>query len=577
MHHWQTSTTHILYLDGTCSIHTVKYCKPYNIRYKDHANILAFLAGKWAIFCSLDRIKTNMAILKQNLDRIVNLGIESLFKKINRGIEKESLRVDPDGGLAMTRHPAALGSALTNPGITTDYCEAQLEFVSPVSTDMDDLTNFLTDAHHFTYQNIGDEKLWVNSMPCIVYSEKSIPIARFGYSNVGQMKEVYRRGLGHRYGRLMQTISGIHYNFSLPKEFWPYYLGKAAEEVSKDDISDQYMKLIRNFHRHTWLLFYLFGASPSVCKTFLAGHDHTLEEYAGNSFYAPYATSLRMSDLGYSNDAQSSIKVCYNKLENFTDSLIGAMNQSHPRYEEIGVKVDGKYQQLNTNLLQIENEFYGSIRPKRVAKSGERPSHALIERGVEYVEVRCMDLNPYVPIGIDQETMIFLDMFLLFCLFEDSPKMTAEETQKYTENNQRAVMRGREPGLKLQRNGEEISLTNWAEEMIDSMQPIAEMLNSIHFTQHYTQVLKLQLEKVADASQTPSGMILDDVQNNFNSFFDFAITQARKHERFFKHLVQNQNSKMQFEHQATESILKQKEIEENDTLSFDEYLAAYFA
>jgi len=518
-----------------------------------------------------------MAILKQNLDRIVNLGIESLFKKINRGIEKESLRVDPDGGLAMTPHPAALGSALTNPGITTDYCEAQLEFVSPVSTDMDDLTNFLTDAHHFTYQNIGDEKLWVNSMPCIVYSEKSIPIARFGHSNVGQMKEVYRLGLGHRYGRLMQTISGIHYNFSLPKEFWPYYLGKAADEVSKDDISDQYMKLIRNFHRHTWLLHYLFGASPSVCKTFLAGHKHSLKEYAGNSFYAPYATSLRMSDLGYSNDAQSSIKVCYNKLENFTDSLTAAMGTAHPEYEKIGVKVDGKYQQLNANLLQIENEFYGSIRPKRVAKSGERPSHALIERGVEYVEVRCMDLNPYVPIGIDQETMIFLDMFLLFCLFEDSPEMTTEETRKYTENNQRAVMRGREPGLMLQRNGEDISLTNWAEEMIMRMQPIADMLNSIHFTQRYTQVLKLQSEKIADAGLTPSGMILNDVQNNFNSFFDFAITQARKHERFFKHLVQNQNSKTQFEHQAAESILKQKEIEESDTLSFDEYLAAYFA
>jgi len=523
-----------------------------------------------------------MAILKQNLDRIVNLGIESLFKKINRGIEKESLRVDPDGGLAMTPHPAALGSALTNPGITTDYCEAQLEFVSPVSTDMDDLTNFLTDAHHFTYQNIGDEKLWVNSMPCILYSEKSIPIARFGNSNVGQMKEVYRLGLGHRYGRLMQTISGIHYNFSLPKEFWPYYLGKAPEEVSKHDISDQYMKLIRNFHRHTWLLFYLFGASPSVCKSFLKGHKHNLDEYAGNSFYAPYATSLRMSDLGYSNDAQSSIKVCYNELENFTDSLLDAMNTPYPEYQSIGVKVDGKYQQLNTNLLQIENEFYGSIRPKRVAKSGERPSHALIERGVEYVEVRCMDLNPYVPIGIDQETMIFLDMFLLFCLFEDSPEMTTEVTRKYAENNQLAVMRGREPGLMLQRKGngegesEEISLINWGDEMITRMQPIAEMLNSIHFTQRYTQVLELQSKKLSDPELTPSGMILNDVQNNYNSFFDFAITQARKHERFFKHLVQNKNSKMQFEHQATESIVKQKEIEESDTQSFEEYLAAYF-
>ncbi len=517
-----------------------------------------------------------MPTLEQNLKHIVDLGIESLFKKINRGIEKESLRVDPEGLLAMTPHPTALGSALTNPGITTDYCEAQLEFVSPVSTDMDDLTNFLTDAHHFTYQNIGDEKLWVNSMPCIVYSEDAIPIARFGNSNVGKMKEVYRLGLGHRYGRLMQTISGIHYNFSLPNEFWHYYLGKESGAVSKNDISDQYMKLIRNFHRHTWLLFYLFGASPSVCKTFLKGHDHNLKEYAGNSYYAPYATSLRMSDLGYSNDAQSSIRVCYNELGNFTDSLTTAMNTPHPEYQKIGVKVDGNYRQLNDKLLQIENEFYGSIRPKRVAKSGERPSHALIERGVEYVEVRCMDLNPYVPIGIDQETIVFLDMFLLYCLFEDSPQMTADETHKYTRNNQRAVMRGREPGLLLRRNGENITLKSWAEQIIDSMQSIAEMLDSIHFTRRYTQVLALQSEKIADASLTPSGQILNDVQNNYSSFFDFAINKARQHERFFKHLVQNRNSKMQFERQAAESIVKQKEIEESDTLSFDEYLAAYF-
>ncbi len=518
-----------------------------------------------------------MPTLEQNLKHIVDLGIESLFKKINRGIEKESLRVDPDGALAMTPHPAALGSALTNPGITTDYCEAQLEFVSPVSTDIDELTNFLTDAHHFTYQNIDDEKLWVNSMPCILYSEESIPIARFGNSNVGHMKEVYRLGLGHRYGRLMQTISGIHYNFSLADEFWHHYLEKEKDAVTKDDISDQYMKLIRNFHRHTWLLFYLFGASPSVCKSFLKGHKHNLEEYAGNSFYAPYATSLRMSDLGYSNDAQSSIKVCYNEIENFTDSLTTAMSTPHSEYQDIGVKVDGRYQQLNANLLQIENEFYGSIRPKRVAKSGERPSHALIERGVEYIEVRCMDLNPYVPIGIDQETIVFLDMFLLYCLFEDSPEMTAEETHKCTENNQRAVMRGREPGLKLKRNSEELTLKSWAERIIESMQSIAEMLDSIHFTRRYTQVLELQSEKIADANLTPSGEILNDVKYNYSSFFDFAITQARQHEHFFKHLVQNSDSKKQFERQAAESIAKQKEIEESDTLSFDEYLAHYFA
>ncbi len=518
-----------------------------------------------------------MSTLEQNLDHIVALGIESLFKKINRGIEKESLRVDPEGALAMTPHPVELGSALTHPSITTDYCEAQLEFVSPVCNDIEAITNFLTDVHHYTYQNIEDEKLWVNSMPCILHTEQSIPIARYGSSNVAKMKEAYRRGLGHRYGRLMQTISGIHYNFSLPKEFWGHYLGKAPEMVSKDDISVQYLKLIRNFHRHTWLLFYLFGASPSVCKTFLQGRKHNLQEFVNHSYYAPYATSLRMSDLGYSNYAQSGIKVCYNELSNYTDSLVGAMNTPHHEYQQIGVKVNGKYRQLNANLLQIENEFYGSIRPKRVARSGEKPSHALIDRGIEYVEVRCIDLNPYVPIGIDQETITFLDMFLLYCLLEDSPEMTDKDMQTCKENNQLAVMQGRKHGLMLQHESQQITLRDWGNEMINRMKPIAQILDSVHFSKQHSQVLQIQKEKLSDASKTPSSRVLQDIERDHQSYFAFAQFQAEKHEKFFKHLVQNNASKAQFEQQAAESIVKQKEIEQSDACSFDAYLAAYFA
>ncbi len=517
-----------------------------------------------------------MSTLDQNLNLIVKLGIESLFKKINRGIEKESLRVDPTGALAMTPHPVALGSALTHPSITTDYSEAQLEFVSPVSTDVDTLTNFLTDVHHYTYQNIGDEKLWVNSMPCILRGEDSIPIARFGSSNVGQMKEAYRRGLGHRYGRLMQTISGIHYNFSLPQEFWAYYLEKDEKDVSKDDLSDQYLKLIRNFHRHSWLLFYLFGASPGVCKSFLRGRKHDLQEYAGNSYFAPHATSLRMSGLGYSNDAQSSINISYNQLNGFTDSLVKAMRTPKAEYEKIGVKVDGEYRQLNANLLQIENEFYASIRPKRVANSGERASCALIDRGVEYVEVRCLDLNPYVPIGIDQETIVFLDMFLLFCLFEDSPAMSVEQMEACKQNNQLSVMQGRKPDLKLQKEDQEILLRDWANEVMQKMQPIAKILDSVHFSKQHSQVLDLHRQSIGNADLTPSGRILNDIQKHYSSHFEFAQSQAEKHEHFFKHLVQNSVSKSQFEQEARESITKQTQIEQSDTLSLDDYLSAYF-
>ncbi len=519
-----------------------------------------------------------MAMLKQNLEKIIDLGLDSLFNQINRGLEKESLRADPDGRLAATAHPTALGSPLTHPSITTDFAEAQLEFVTPVSQDIDSLTHFLTDVHHFTYQSIGKEKLWVNSMPCILKEGNDIPIARFGSSNIAKMKETYRMGLGYRYGRLMQTISGIHYNFSLPKEFWPYYLDleDASTKALQDAVSAQYLSLIRNFHRYSWILYYLFGASPAVCKTFLKDQPHQLEEYAGNSFYAPYGTSLRMSDLGYSNNAQSGIRTCYNQLDTFTASLVSAMHEPHPEYEKIGVKVDGEYRQLNANLLQIENEFYSSIRPKRVTKSGEKPSEALSERGVEYVEVRCIDLNPYVPIGIDQETIIFLDMFLLYCLLEDSPELNAAELQTSKENTRTTVMRGREPGITLQHQGKPIALVDWGTQLVEAMRPIAKTLDSIHFTQRYGQVLDYQLACLADQALTPSGRILQDMQTKYSSFYEFAVTKAEEHEEFFKHLRLNKEAKARFEDLAKQSLLDQKAVEEADEVGFDEFLADYF-
>mgnify|MGYP001818736873 CR=1 FL=1 len=518
-----------------------------------------------------------MPVLEQNLKRIVDLGIESLFMKIVRGIEKESLRVDPEGGLAMTPHPEALGSALTNPAITTDYCEAQLEFVSPPTTDIDDLTSFLTDAHHFTYQNIGDEKLWVNSMPCILYSEESIPIARYGVSNVAQMKETYRLGLGYRYGRLMQTISGIHYNFSLPQEFWHHYLGKQPEDVHKDDISDQYMSLIRNFHRHTWLLFYLFGASPSVCKSFLKGHRHQLQEYAGNSFYAPYATSLRMSDLGYSNDAQKSIKVCYNELENYTSSLVGAMQTPYPDYERIGVKVDGKYRQLNANLLQIENEYYSPVRPKRVARSGEQPTAALRRDGIEYVEIRSLDINMFDPTGINQNTMRFIEALLIYCLLEDSPALDEVAIEELNRNHTATAKRGRDPDFHLLRNGQTSTVREWATEILDNVLAVAEIIDGHENDQSYADAVRALRPYVDHPETTMSARIISELKETGSSFFEFALGMAKCHRDYFASIAPlREAQEKRLRQEVADSVQRQQEVEAADDITLDEYLQRYF-
>lgn len=287
-----------------------------------------------------------------------------LLKQCLHGIERECLRVTDEGRLAQTPHPDALGSALTNEQITTDYSESLLEFITPALADPAKVLESLEQTHRFVYSKLGDEYLWSPSMPCTLPAEEDIPIAEYGSSNIGKLKHVYRKGLALRYGRTMQCIAGIHYNFSLPEALWP--LLRAAEgggEPDRDYQSSAYIALIRNFRRYSWLLMYLFGASPALDKGFMRGRPHQLEELDAETLYLPYATSLRMSDLGYQSNAQAGLTPCYNNLASYTDSLRKAVGTPYPPYVEVGTHVDGEWVQLNTNILQIENEYYSNIRP----------------------------------------------------------------------------------------------------------------------------------------------------------------------------------------------------------------------
>ncbi len=516
------------------------------------------------------------SVLDRALSSIVAGGLESNFRELRRGIEKESLRVDFEGKLAQTPHPRALGSALTHSSITTDYSEALLEFVTPIHTDIDSLLHELTDIHQFTYQNLGDEKLWVNSMPCVVLGEQAIPIARYGSSNVAKMKEAYRRGLGHRYGRLMQTIAGIHYNFSLPESFWPGYLGMDDEPGLQAGRSAAYFALTRNFLRHSWLVCYLFGASPAVCKTFLRGREHPLAEFKEHSFFSPHATSLRLSGLGYSNDVQSTLEVCYNSLDEYVATLRRAIQTTWPPYEEIPLTKNGVYQQLNSNVLQIENEFYAVIRPKQVAHSGESPSNALRDRGVEYVEVRSLDLDPFVPIGICPQTVRFFDLFLLFCLFSGDDAISENERDIAAENRQRVVMEGRNPDLTLQIDGKEVGFTKAASELLDRMADVAGMLDAACGEQRYQEALSVQRDRLRDPSLTPSARILDAMEKDFDSFFSFAMHQAEEHERYFKDWEIQPDTLHHYREEAAASLARQEAVEAADTQSFDDFLGDYF-
>ncbi|ERI52517.1 glutamate--cysteine ligase, partial [Pseudomonas sp. EGD-AK9] len=428
----------------------------------------------------------------------------SLLGQCLHGIERECLRIDQDGQLALTPHPQGLGSALTHAQITTDYSESLLEFITGTATDPAATLDELERIHRFAYAKLGDELLWSPSMPCALPDEETIPIARYGSSNIGRLKYVYRKGLALRYGKTMQCIAGIHYNFSLPEGLWQ--LQQQAEgdtQSARDYQSARYIALIRNFRRYSWLLMYLFGASPALDKGFMRGRPHQLQELDASTLYLPHATSLRMSDLGYQSSAQSGLTPCYNDLASYTDSLRLAVATPYPAYVEAGIKRDGEWLQLNTNILQIENEYYSSIRPKRVTRSGERPIQALMSRGVQYVEVRCLDINPFLPLGIDLSESRFIDAFLLFCALADSPLLEGGECRSCTDNFLKVVKEGRRPGLHLQRDGRPVELKTWALELIEQIRPLAELLDRSQGGAAHGKALAAQQAKVEDADLTP--------------------------------------------------------------------------
>ncbi len=498
---------------------------------------------------------------------------------IRRGVEKEGLRVRPDGSLADSPHPAGLGSALTHEHITTDFSESQLELITGVHGDIDGCLRELTEIHQVVYRALGDEMLWCSGMPCRLPADELIPIGRYGSSNVGRTKTVYRNGLAHRYGRRMQTISGIHYNFSLPEAAWPeLQRADARGGPAAAYQNDAYFGLIRNFRRHSWLLLYLLGASPAVCSSFVAGREHELQPLAEGTLYMPWGTSLRMGPLGYQSDAQASLAVSFNSLKSYAASLNPALTQPYPPYEAIGIRDGDAYRQLATSLLQIENEFYGTIRPKQPIRPGERPLHALGERGVAYVEVRLVDIDPFVAVGIDARAMRLLDIFLLHCLLADSPPDAPDELANISRNQHRVAARGREPGLQLCRNGEQRTLADWGRELIDSFAPIAEALDAAHRGRDYRDVLSDAGAALRDASTTPSARVLRAMHDDFgDSYVAFAAAQSQRHRDTLRRAPLAPETERRYARLAAESLASQRRIEAADRVPFETYRQAYIS
>ena len=207
--------------------------------------------------------------------------------------------------------------------------------------------------------------------------------------------------------------------------------------------------MARNFKRFEWLYFLLFGASPAFSETFTEKNLNRLERTAKGSYFKHQATSLRMGDLGYISETQDDLNISINSIQEYIQDLKTALTKTHAEYENIGEFSDEQRIQLNTSVIQIENEYYSTIWTKRFCPSGERPINILSSQGIEYLELRCVDLDPFNPIGIDRSQIDFLDAFLLFCFTKESPPLDKNEASLLKEKHKKIVNEGRNPNLKI--------------------------------------------------------------------------------------------------------------------------------
>lgn len=500
----------------------------------------------------------------------------ALLKGNLMGMEKEGLRVSRKGGISQAPHPKAFGCALTHPNITTDFSESLIELVTPPMHSAKEMLAFLSNTQQYLYHHLPkDQSFWTASMPCVIRGETYIPIAQYGTSNRGMMKTVYRNGLANRYGGVMQTIAGIHFNYSFATDFLQqYHLLQAPNTTPRDFTDTSYMGLTRNVVRYGWLIPYLFGASSAVCKYFLKGyHQHSLVEFNDSTLYEPYATSLRMGDIGYQNlrEDEAGVKANYNSLWHYIHSLKSGMQTVCQEYAEIGIKKQGQYQQLNANILQIENEYYASVRPKPNMASGEKPLDAMNKNGISYIELRSLDINPNLALGVDETQVLFLEAFLLFCLLEESPVISSREQFEVDSNDQLVAHKGRTPDLLLSHQGQSVLLQELGKTVMDKILLCAELLGL-----NYQTAVEEIGERIENAELTPSAVILKEMKQQNQGFFDYTDALAKRHQKDFLAQEVDEAHFEYLDQQAKKSCQQQSRIEQADNMTFDEYLADYF-
>jgi len=511
-------------------------------------------------------ISKKIAFLKAN---------PKILKSIFRGIERETLRIEKNGSFSKKMHPYLIGSPLTHRWITTDFSENLLEFITPTSNNIDYLLSFLKDLHCFTALKTKNELMWPFSIPYFYESKTNIPIAQYGNSNLGKMKTIYRIGLKNRYGDLPNTISGVHYNFSLPVIFWDHWKKTTNKKNNTDYVSACYLNLMRNYYRFGWIIPYLFGASPAISPSFLKNKKtkYLFKKNKENILYLPWSTSLRLSDIGYTNVNSIDLNIMFNDLNSYIKSLKKAIETPSKQFINIGLKdINGNFKQLNTNILQMENELYIQIRPKRKTNNGESLIEALKNRGIEYVEIRSLDINPFSPIGISKKQILFLDLFLIWCALIDLPQIDTMDFSLTNKNWETIIFEGRKPNQEIYINNkyEKKTLIEVSKIIFKDLDQIASILdynedNVLYQKTCHEMKLFFQDPDLTYSAQFLKFLIRSGIKKT-------GLYLANKyHKKFIDKNYLNINQNI-LEKETIRSHQKTKKIEESDMLSFEQYI-----
>ncbi len=412
------------------------------------------------------------------------------------GIEREGLRVNRDGILSLKNHPKVFGDKMLNPYITTDFSESQIELITPVFSTCEEIYNFLNNLYDIVALEIRDEYIWPQSMPCIIMDDKVIPIATFNKSPEGEKSRKYRENLIKKYGGKKQLISGVHYNFSFNEDMIKKLHDNTNTELNYRRFKDNiYLKVTRNYLRYRWLLLYLLGGTGIVHESYTGECVKTLQEISQGAFSNDGAMSYRNSECGYKNKVE--LFPNYTSVNNYVKSINGF---------------------IKNDLIESHKELYSSIRLK--AKDNNNLFNSLLDEGINYLEYRSIDINPFDKCGISLDDLHFLEIFNLFLLISEEESYDNWQEEAY--DNQKIIARYGQNNVELKKNGEVIYKEKWALDILNQIQEINKELSL-----GKDSLIDTMIDKVKDNRLTYTYRIINKVKEE--GYIDAHINLAKKY------------------------------------------------